>query len=405
MAGSSVRDGIEKQDAVRERIDADRSRNRIPPAEERPEPPGTGRSLHTDEAELELADQASKGGPARLAFLVLLKTFQRLGHFIALRDVPRGIVEHIGHDRGMLIVPEAEDYDNSGTRRRHVKIIRQYLRVKSFDEMGQAVLSAAVRLAAERMEDLADIVNVAIEELIRESFELPGFSTLHKEAKRGRAEVNRAFYRRVSDAIGTEGQSAIDVLLSETGSETRKTRWDALKQDAQSPTLTHMRDLLERQRWLALERAPVALSRFLPQVKLRQFALEVKSLDAARMLEMAPAKRYTLAATLIELQNARVLDDLAEMFIKRMMRRHRRGREALAMDRLKHQERTDGLVHRLHEVILAWSADGNAEERLAAIGVALSQTAPRCSNNVRRTRLRLATTTIRISGAFIKAIG
>jgi hypothetical protein len=34
------------------------------------------------------------------------------------------------------------------------------------------------------------------------------------------------------------------------------------------------------------------------------------------MQEMASPKRYTLAATLIELQNARVLDDLAEMFIR-----------------------------------------------------------------------------------------
>ena len=181
------------------------------------------------------------------------------------------------------------DYDESGTRRRHVKIIRQYLRVKSFDETGQVILSTAVRLAAERKEDLADIINVAIEELIRESFELPGFSTLHKEAKRGRAEVNRTLYRRVSDAIGTDGQSRIDLLLAEPGSESRKTRWDALKQDAKSPTLTHVRDLLERQRWLALERPTVALNTLLPEVKLRQFALEAKSLDAARMLEMARA--------------------------------------------------------------------------------------------------------------------
>jgi hypothetical protein len=250
------------------------------------------------EAELELANRSSKGEPARLAFLVLLKTFQRLGYFIALQDVPRGIVEHIAHDRGMLIVPEAaSDYDESGTRRRHVKIIRHHLRVKSLDETGQVVLSTAVRVAAERMEDLADIINVAIEELIRESFELPGFSTLHKEAKRGRAEVNRNLYRSVTDAIGADGQSRIDLLLAEPGSESRKTRWDALKQDAQSPTLTHLRDLLERQRWLALERPPVALSTLLPEVKLRQFALEAKSLDAARMLEMAPAKRYALAAT------------------------------------------------------------------------------------------------------------
>jgi len=99
------------------------------------------------EGELEAAERSSKGEPARLAFLVLLKAFQRLGYFIPLRDVPRSIIEHIAHDLGMLIVPDATEYDDSGTRRRHVKIIRQYLRVKSFDETGQLVLSTAVRLS------------------------------------------------------------------------------------------------------------------------------------------------------------------------------------------------------------------------------------------------------------------
>jgi hypothetical protein len=38
------------------------------------------------------------------------------------------------------------------------------------------------------------------------------------------------------------------------------------------------------------------------------------------MQEMAPAKRHTLAAALIKQQSSRALDDLAEIFIKRMMR-------------------------------------------------------------------------------------
>jgi hypothetical protein len=108
------------------------------------------------------------------------------------------------------------------------------------------------------MEDLADIINVDIEELIRSSFELPGFTTLHEAAKRGRAEVNRSLYRRVSDAIGLEGHKAIDTLLVEPGSESRTTLWDALKQDAGSPALTHVRDLLARQRWL-----PIVVNRYL----------------------------------------------------------------------------------------------------------------------------------------------
>jgi TnpA family transposase len=325
-------------------------------------------------AEVELANRVSKGEPARLGFLILLKTFQRLGYFIALREVPRSIIEHIGHDQGMLIVPDTmTEYDESGTRRRHVPIIRKYFRVKSFDESGQALLSSTVRLAAARMEDLADIINVAIEELIRHSFELPGFTSLIKEAQRGRAEVNRLLYGRVYDAITTEGRIAIDMLLADSAtSESSKTRWNTLKQEARSPTLTHLRELLERQQWLAREYQPIALNTLLPEVKLRQFALEAKSLDAARMQEMASPKRYTLAATLIELQNARVLDDLAEMFIKRMLRIHRHGREALALDRLKHQERTDGLIHKLHEVIVAWGSEGNAEERLQAIDTVLA---------------------------------
>jgi hypothetical protein len=98
----------------------------------------------------------------------------------------------------------------------------------------------------------------------------------------------------------------------------------------------------------------------------------LRGVDAARMQEMAPAKRYTLAATLIELQNARVLDDLAEMFIRRLMRIHRHSREALALDRLRHQKRTDGLIHKLHEVIVAWGTEGNADQRLQAIDTVLA---------------------------------
>ena len=34
----------------------------------------------------------------------------------------------------MFVPDNMEEYDESGTRRRHVPIIRKYLRVKSFDE-------------------------------------------------------------------------------------------------------------------------------------------------------------------------------------------------------------------------------------------------------------------------------
>lgn len=60
------------------------------------------------------------------------------------------------------------------------------------------------------------------------------------------------------------------------------------------------------------------------------------------------------------------------MFIKRMMRIHRRAKEALAFHYIEHQERTDSLIRTLREVVTAYETDGGADKRLAAIGSALS---------------------------------
>ncbi len=163
--------------------------------------------------ETALAGRIARGEVAGLGFLVLLKVFQRLGYFLQLRDVPPVIVEHIAHTQGFLVAPGGlGEYDESGTRRRHVAVIRAHQRVKPFDTGGQVALGKAVREAAQAKEDLTDIINVAIEELVRQAFELPGFTTIQEAAQRGRAEVNRGFYAQVFDSLGEDGRKRINRL-------------------------------------------------------------------------------------------------------------------------------------------------------------------------------------------------
>lgn len=163
--------------------------------------------------EAALADGVARGEVARLGFLVLLKAFQRLGYFLQLRDLPPVIVEHIAHTQGFLVAPGGlGEYDESGTRRRQVAVIRAHQTVRPFDIDGQVALGKAVREAAQTKEDLADIINVAIEELVRQAFELPGLTTIQEEAQRGRAEVNRGFYAQVFGSLGEDGRRRIDRL-------------------------------------------------------------------------------------------------------------------------------------------------------------------------------------------------
>ena len=63
--------------------------------------------------------------------------------------------------------------------------------------------------------------------------------------------------------------------------------------------LTHLKHLVGRLRWLEqLDAGPTAFAP-IPPAKVRHFAAEARSLDAARVQEVRPAKRHTLSAALV----------------------------------------------------------------------------------------------------------
>ncbi len=119
--------------------------------------------------ELALASEVTKGAGPKICFLILLKTFQRLGYFVFLQNVPKPIAEHIsllfGVHHGAL---EWAAYDESGARRRHVSVIRDYLGVKPFDRVAHQLAEATFRTIAHTREDITDLINAAIEELVRQ---------------------------------------------------------------------------------------------------------------------------------------------------------------------------------------------------------------------------------------------
>ena len=317
-------------------------------------------------AELALTGKVARGSKARWCFLLLLKTLQRRGYFAQLRDLP--IINHL---TACLEEPEPSPvklsaYDESGTRRRHVPVIRQYLNVRPYDQEAQEMLTSAVREAAQTKEDLADIINVGLEELIRQRVELPGFTTLLEEAQRGRAEVNRLMFQRVTEVLGASGRLVIDRLLA-VDPTARHAPWQALKGDPGRPTLAHLREFVEHLRWLKSLPVDAAALATLPTIKVRHFAAEANSLDAARMQEMEAGKRYTLAVALITRQVARALDDLGEMFSKRMLKIQQRAQAALVDFRQHHQGRTEQLVMMLRDLLTMLQAEGAAEEKLAAM--------------------------------------
>ena len=84
-------------------------------------------------AELFLAHRSAKGPVATLGFLIHLKVFQRLGYAVATSDIPVSIIEYIAACAQIPLSPrDLAGYDDSGTRRRHLPLIREALDLQPY---------------------------------------------------------------------------------------------------------------------------------------------------------------------------------------------------------------------------------------------------------------------------------
>lgn len=317
--------------------------------------------------ELSLAEQAVKGNSAKLGFLILLKTFQRLGYAVAVRSVPTAIMRHIAASVQLSAAStDLAGYDASGTRKRHLAIIRDYLHLQPFGATAQQVIVAAMETAAMTKHDLVDLINIALEVLVQQRFELPAFSRLLRLAHKARTTITKQFYQKITQSLSGTERHQID-LLWQAEAETGTTPWHEVKRDPGKPTITHLKKLIERLRWLASLQLGTTALKQLPEVKRKHFAEEAKALDAPHMKQMSVLKRYTLAVALLESQYARTLDDLAEMFVRQMQQMHYRGKQALAVLRQDTQSRTDELIATLREVVVAFQSEGEIGQRFAAV--------------------------------------
>jgi hypothetical protein len=155
----------------------------------------------------------ARGDRLRLSLAVLLKAFRRLGYFPSLAEVPVVIV---GHLRGSLGLPTEirPGYDETRTLYRHHQAIRTFLEVRPYGPAGRHVAAAAVHQAATVKDHPADLLNIAIEELVRQRYELPAFSTLDRLVGHVRAQVNRRLFYQVLSRLTDQEQRRLDDLLA-----------------------------------------------------------------------------------------------------------------------------------------------------------------------------------------------
>ncbi|WP_269323793.1 DUF4158 domain-containing protein [Streptosporangium roseum] len=125
----------------------------------------------------------------------------------------------VDHVRRCLGLPEevGPDLGPGRTAKRHRSQIRARQGVVYDQGQARVIAAEAMGKAALTKNNPPDLINVALERLIEESLELPGFTTLDEMAARIRARVNAEIFARVVGRMGPDGRERIGALLTTAG--------------------------------------------------------------------------------------------------------------------------------------------------------------------------------------------
>jgi len=305
------------------------------------------------EKEITFVQKNANGLKNQFHLMLFLKSFQRLGYFVPIKIIPDQIINHIMKEMSVSISTLLEC--SHSTKMRHYDRVRTYLDVSSY---GKLARRAAIKIAFERasiIDHPADLVNIVVEELINQKYELPAFSTIDRLVRHVRHRVNSNLHTKMIAALSGETKDVInEIFIKEKTDHT--TEYNRLKQIPKNPTLYHLKDLLNQLKWLMSFGDIEQCLTDIPVTKIQCFASEAKVLDASEMKDLGLKKQIALTVCLIYQARVENRDHIVKMFIRRLSKIHKNGKNELELIKERHRERSENLINTLGNMLKTFAS-------------------------------------------------
>jgi hypothetical protein len=168
-------------------------------------------------------------------------------------------------------------------------------------------------VAAAVKDNPADLINIALEELVRRRFELPAFSTLDRMAGDIRQEVNEGNFALIRGRMEAGARDRMLAMFT-VDPVARQSGHDKLKTTAPRASITRIGKHLDHLSWLdGVGGSTEGWLEGIPASKIAHFAGEARALDTAEMRDFGEVKRIALEVRLLHQARVAVRDDLVTM--------------------------------------------------------------------------------------------
>ena len=242
---------------------------------------------------------------SQVALLVHLKIFQTIGRFLPAADVPLAVVEYMAHR--MVVESGATLISPGRTLYRHRQAILNRLKVVAWGNEARALAQATMCKTAKARSDPADIINSAIDALIRSHFELPPLATLRRLCGTVHSNINATQWTEVCGRLSSAQQAVLESLLVDDLT-TQKSPFANLCSTPGRPSRKNLNALVERYQWLQQLPNSAAALQSIADSKVLQWANEARRLKALELREYITPRRHTLLMAVIHNARGQVLD-------------------------------------------------------------------------------------------------
>jgi hypothetical protein len=163
--------------------------------------------------------------------------------------------------------------------------------------------------------DPAEIINAAVDTLIRHRFELPALIALRRLAGTAHSKINVAQWGAVCARLDEAKQSALESLLVVDPTTQRSPFADLCRAPGRA-SCKNLKALIDPYHWLAELPDPTAALQSIVDSKVLQWANKAMRLNALELREYVRPRRQTLLLALIRHARGQVLDDLTQMLLR-----------------------------------------------------------------------------------------
>lgn len=301
---------------------------------------------------------------SQVALLVHLKIFQTIGRFMRSADVPPVAIEYVARRLGMASPAPLIFADR--TLYRHRPTILKRLEVVSWGAEARALAEATMIKAARARTDPADIINSAIDALIRHGFELPALATLRRLAGTAHSNVNAAQWNEVCGCISSAQSAVLETLLV-VDPKTQKSPLANLCAAPGRASRKNLNALIDRYQWLQGLPNPATALQSIADAKILQWANEARRLNALELREYITPRRHTLLMAVIHDARGQVLDELTQMLLRLTRKVEWKSEQRLAEWYQNRRNKTDALIRAFHDSLIVHGLEADPVQKVARV--------------------------------------